>query len=41
MEDQVCPECGSEDLKYSEEGLVCQECGLVVESSQMFYEENI
>jgi len=36
MEEQTCPECGSIHLRYSTEGLICQECGLVVESTIMF-----
>ncbi|MHA1974371.1 MAG: TFIIB-type zinc ribbon-containing protein [Candidatus Hodarchaeales archaeon] len=36
MEERVCSECGSTNLKYSTEGLICQECGLVIESTVMF-----
>ncbi|MBD3155429.1 MAG: hypothetical protein GF368_02115 [Candidatus Aenigmarchaeota archaeon] len=31
-----CPECGSKNLKYNSEGLICQNCGLVIESTVMF-----
>jgi len=39
MEEQACPECGSTHLKYSTEGLICEECGLVIESTAMFSDE--
>ncbi|MEM5792943.1 MAG: TFIIB-type zinc ribbon-containing protein [Candidatus Aenigmatarchaeota archaeon] len=35
-----CPECGSTKLHYTEEGLVCRECGLVLESVVMFSMES-
>jgi len=38
MSKQNCPECGSNKLSYDENGLVCQNCGLVVESNLMFAE---
>jgi len=39
MKNRRCPECGSDDLEYTTEGLVCQDCGLVVESNLMFCED--
>jgi len=30
-----CPECGSEDLEWTEDGLICRKCGLVL--SDTFY----
>jgi ribosomal protein L37AE/L43A len=28
-----CPECGSKKLKYTNEGLICGDCGTVIEES--------
>ncbi|RLI98572.1 MAG: hypothetical protein DRP00_01705 [Candidatus Aenigmatarchaeota archaeon] len=28
-----CPECGSEKLELTNEGLVCKKCGLVIEET--------
>ncbi|MEM7826154.1 MAG: TFIIB-type zinc ribbon-containing protein [Candidatus Aenigmatarchaeota archaeon] len=28
-----CPECGSEKLEFSNEGLICSECGAILEES--------
>jgi len=30
-----CPECGSEKLEWTEDGLICRKCGLVL--SETFY----
>jgi transcription initiation factor TFIIIB Brf1 subunit/transcription initiation factor TFIIB len=30
---QKCPECGCAKLKFSEEGLICSKCGLIVSES--------
>lgn len=30
---ESCPECGSEKLSRRMEGLVCDECGIVIEES--------
>jgi len=28
-----CPECGSNKIGHNQDGLVCNECGLVIEES--------
>jgi ribosomal protein L37AE/L43A len=33
IEMKSCPECGSEKLKRSNEGLICGDCGTVIEES--------
>ncbi|MEM5878905.1 MAG: TFIIB-type zinc ribbon-containing protein [Candidatus Aenigmatarchaeota archaeon] len=29
----MCPECGSDNLKHDFEGLICKDCGTVIEES--------
>ena len=36
MLSKACPECGSKKLSHKTEGLVCRDCGLVIESTLMF-----
>jgi ribosomal protein L37AE/L43A len=33
VEMKSCPECGSEKLERSNEGLICKDCGAVIEES--------
>jgi ribosomal protein S27AE len=33
IEMKSCPECGSEKLKHTNEGLICGDCGTVIEES--------
>ena len=30
-----CPECGSKNLEWTDDGLICKDCGLVL--SETFY----
>lgn len=33
-ESRTCPECGSQEVENAEDGLVCEECGLVLEPEE-------
>ena len=33
MKMKSCPECGSTELKYDEDGLVCAKCGTIIEEN--------
>jgi len=27
---EVCPDCGSKELEWNTEGLICKKCGLII-----------